>query len=99
MIFSTRPWVVAGIQRMSSGRQRAEAAHLAHHRSAFDLVRPDDGALHGRRRRLQPRQPDADEHDGQETDAGVDRLLDPFLLRVGRACNIHGCFVCLDGNI
>ena len=79
-------------------RQRAEAAHLAHHRSALHLVRPDHRALDGRRRRLQPRQADADEHDGQQTDAGVDRLLDPFLLRIGRASNIHGCFVCLDGK-
>ena len=83
---------------MSSGVERAEAAHLAHHRSAFHLGRPDDRALDGRRRRLQPRQTDADEHDGQQTDAGIDRLLDPFLLRIGRACNIHGCFVCLDGK-
>ena len=41
----------------------------------------------------QPRQPDAHEHHRQQTDAGKERLLDPFLLCVGGACNIHVCFV------
>jgi hypothetical protein len=79
-------------------RQYPEAAHLAHHRPTLHRVGPDHRALDRRRRGFQTGQADADEHDGQQTDAGVDRLADPFLLCIGRARNIHGCVVCLDGN-
>ena len=36
--------------------------------------------------------------DRQQADAGVDELADPLLPCIGRASNIHGCFVSLDGN-
>src|SRR6185436_2217520 len=55
-------------------------------------------ALDRGRCRFQPGQTDAHEYYSEETDGGINRLLDPFLLGIGRACNIHGCFVCLDGK-
>ena len=51
-IRSTRPSVVAGSQRVSSGHQRAEATHLADDRAALDDVHEHGGALDRRRRRL-----------------------------------------------
>src|SRR5207248_4168068 len=71
---------------------------LNHDRPFLDGVGPDHRAFDRRRRRLQPRQTNADQDDRQQSDAGIDRLFNPLLLRIGRTRNIHGCCVCLDGN-
>ena len=55
------------------GHQRAGATHLAEHRAPLDGVAPIVARLHGRRRRLQLRQTDRDQHaDEQAGDAEND---------------------------
>ena len=88
-IRSTRPCVVAGIQRMSSGTSVPEPRTSRTQRAALDRVDPDRRALHAGRGGLEAREAEGDQQDREQRRRAVGDAPDALLTGVRRACNIH----------
>ena len=88
-IRSTRPCVVAGIQRMSSGTSVPEPRTSRSEGTALDRVDPDRGALHAGRGRLEAREAERDQQHREQRRRAVGDAADAFLSGVRRACDIH----------
>src|SRR5437879_5430002 len=90
-IRSTRPWVVAGIQRIWGQGCQGRAPRGAG--TAFDRVNPDRRALNARRGGLKTRQSERNQPDNGETDDRVDRPANSLVPTIRRSSDVHTVYV------